>query len=234
MANFPTHLVGAAVGSTAVAAFLAHMQTVSVPRALLLVGVGTVGGLLPDIDSDHSVPARWVRGVVATALSLMVVARLWSTNPPANALALGACVWVTVYVVFERVVTRLTVHRGIMHSIPFGLLCTFASAIAAHRLALLPAVEAWWLAAFVGIGFFVHLMLDEIAAVDLTSARVKRSFGSALKLWDPNGTFKTLVVYALLAAVLSSLPAYEDFMHQAQALGTALGAWVATPFLRVG
>jgi hypothetical protein len=230
MANFPTHLVGAAVGSTAVAALLAHMETVSLPRALILAGIGTVGGLLPDIDSDHSVPARWVRGVVATALCLLAVSSLWITHPPHTALALGACVWVAAYVIGERVVTRLTVHRGIVHSLPFALLCTFAAAIAAHRLVLLPPVEAWWIGAFLGAGFVLHLTLDEIAAVDLASARIKRSFGTAFKLWDRNDAFKTLVVYGLLAAVLSELPAVEDFEKQARAVGLALSTWIATLF----
>jgi hypothetical protein len=230
MANFPTHLVGAAVGSTAVAALLAHMQTVSLPRALLLVGVGTVGGLLPDIDSDHSIPARWVRGAVATALGLLAVSSLWITHPPLAALAMGACVWIASYAIGEHVVARFTVHRGIVHSIPFALLCAFSAAIAAHRLVLLPPVEAWWIGAFLGAGFVVHLALDEIASVDISSVRIKRSFGTALKLWDPNNTFKTLLVYGLLAAVLSELPAVEDFALQARALWLTLTTWIAALF----
>jgi len=229
MANFPTHLVGAAVGSTAVAAFLGHAEVVSTPRALLLIAVGTIGGLLPDIDADHSVAARWVRGAFATALGLTGISALWDTQPPAFALVCGACIWIASYVVADHLITRLTVHRGMVHSIPFGLLCTFITAIAAHRLTRLPAVEAWWVAAFLGGGFLVHLALDEIAAVDLTSVRIKRSFGSALKLWDPNGLVKSLAVYALLVAVFFELPAIAGFLHQARTLLAALSAWVAVP-----
>jgi len=226
MANFPTHLVGAAVGSSVAASIFAQVHAVSAPRALLLISIGTVGGLLPDIDSDHSVPARWVRGAIATAIGVMAVSSLWITHAPAVALALGCCAGIGGYMVVEHVVNRWTVHRGIVHSIPFGLLCVFLMAIATHRLLLLPAVEAWWMASFLGAGFLIHLSLDEIASVDITSARVKRSFGTALKLWD-RSVVKTIAVYALLFVAFSAVPSFVDFVSQARALFLAMSAWVA-------
>ncbi len=45
-------------------------------------------------------------------------------------------------------------------------------------------ITAWMAGLFVFIGFLIHLILDEIYAVDFSGARLKRSFGSALKLFD--------------------------------------------------
>ncbi len=48
------------------------------------------------------------------------------------------------------------------------------------------------------VGFFSHLLLDEICSVDLRGARVNKAFGTAIKLWAPN-PWTTLLMYALLS-----------------------------------
>src|SRR5947199_1343 len=48
------------------------------------------------------------------------------------------------------------------------------------------------------IGFFSHLLLDEICSVDLRGARLNKAFGTALKFWSPS-PWATLGVYSLLA-----------------------------------
>ncbi len=37
---------------------------------------------------------------------------------------------------------------------------------------------------FIGFGFIVHLILDEVYSVDLMNKRMKKSFGTALKLYS--------------------------------------------------
>jgi hypothetical protein len=48
------------------------------------------------------------------------------------------------------------------------------------------------------VGFFSHLLLDEICSVDLRGARVNKAFGTAIKLWAPS-PWSTLGMYALLS-----------------------------------
>ena len=56
MADFKTHLAGAAIGSAALATSLASSDTVESGEALGLFSVGVIGGLLPDVDLGHSTP----------------------------------------------------------------------------------------------------------------------------------------------------------------------------------
>ena len=48
------------------------------------------------------------------------------------------------------------------------------------------------------VGFFSHLLLDEICSVDLKGARVNKAFGTAIKLWAPS-PWTTLAMYGLLS-----------------------------------
>jgi hypothetical protein len=54
--------------------------------------------------------------------------------------------------------------------------------------------------AAVGIGFFSHLLLDEICSVDLKGARLNKAFGTAMKFWAPS-VWSTLAMYAALSAL---------------------------------
>jgi membrane-bound metal-dependent hydrolase YbcI (DUF457 family) len=87
---------------------------------------------------------------------------------------------------------KITVHRGIIHSIPFALLAGQLVALSLFRFTVLERMLA---GASLTVGFFVHLALDELFAVDFLGRSLKRSFGTAIKLrskdWGP-----TLAVYA--------------------------------------
>ena len=48
------------------------------------------------------------------------------------------------------------------------------------------------------VGFFSHLLLDEICSVDLKGARVNKAFGTAIKFWAPSA-WSTLAMYGLLS-----------------------------------
>ena len=51
------------------------------------------------------------------------------------------------------------------------------------------------MAVAVMVGFFSHLLLDEICSVDLRGARVNKAFGTAIKFWAPS-PWTTLGMYA--------------------------------------
>ena len=60
------------------------------------------------------------------------------------------------------------------------------------------------------VGFFSHLLLDEICSVDLKGARVNKAFGTAIKLWAPSA-WSTLAMYGLLELPgLAGDPAMAD------------------------
>ena len=65
---------------------------------------------------------------------------------------------------------------------------------------------------FVSVGYVIHLVLDEVYSVDLTGARVKRSFGTALKLISSNVKTTGLLVLATML-VFYTTPSADRFVH---------------------
>jgi len=72
-------------------------------------------------------------------------------------------------------------------------------------------VVAWMAGLFVFLGYVIHLVLDEMYSVDITGARIKRSFGSALKLFDRNSTSASMLMAGALVATLLVTPPSEEF-----------------------
>ena len=54
-------------------------------------------------------------------------------------------------------------------------------------------------------GYLIHLILDEIYSVDITGRKIKKSFGSALKICS-NDKKVNLFVYSLLFLSMLFLP----------------------------
>jgi hypothetical protein len=61
------------------------------------------------------------------------------------------------------------------------------------------------------MGYMTHLVLDEIYSVDVFDARVKASFGTAVKLFDRKRMADTAVVAVLAAAAFFFTPSAKTF-----------------------
>jgi hypothetical protein len=59
----------------------------------------------------------------------------------------------------------------------------------------------------VGLGYLVHLALDELSSLDLEGRRLRRSFGTALKPWSPTDPASSLAMAAALGLLLWLAPA---------------------------
>ena len=94
---------------------------------------------------------------------------------------------------------RATVHRGIFHSIPAILIYALALHLATFRY---PAEERLLVLAAAFAGALSHLILDEIYAVDLGGARLKKSFGTALSLWKPKTPLISALAWGLVLALV--------------------------------
>ena len=181
MASFFGHLYGAAAVSAAAALVVDDLGWAKPDQIVAFFVLGVFGGLLPDIDSDNSKPARILFTLLGVAAAFLVCYLLIDDY---QILEL-ALIWVAVFVLVRfglfEVFSRFTVHRGIWHSwLALGFVA-LATANAMHYLAEVSAWESWLAALFVALGYLTHLCLDEIASVDLLGNRLKRSFGTALK-----------------------------------------------------
>jgi LexA-binding, inner membrane-associated putative hydrolase len=96
-----------------------------------------------------------------------------------------ACVWIAVFLIIRyipyKIFIRFTRHRGIFHSLLAALFFGLFSTAIAYHLFSLNALTAWLTGCFVAIGYVIHLTLDEMYSVDVTGAKIKKSFGTALK-----------------------------------------------------
>jgi membrane-bound metal-dependent hydrolase YbcI (DUF457 family) len=103
-------------------------------------------------------------------------------------------------------VKRLTVHRGMFHSIPAAVLCgelVYLSAAGTQEERLLKG-------AALTAGYLSHLILDEVCSIDSTGRvfkpfRLKKSFGTALKWSDPKRKFGTFMLYAAVCPLTYTL-----------------------------
>lgn len=168
--------------------------------AFLAAGVTTVGGLLPDLDSDSGVPVRELFGITAAAVAVALYQQLRMRQLPVDsALLLVALAYFGVRYIVANCFRRITVHRGMYHSIPAMLIAGLIVYLGYPSNDLLLRL---YLAGGVMVGFLSHLVLDEIYAVDFmgVSVRFNQFAGSALKFGSPSWA-ATLATYLLLGGL---------------------------------
>ena len=68
---------------------------------------------------------------------------------------------------------------------------------------------AWLSGGFVFLGGLIHLLLDEIYSVDLRNIKIKRSFGTALKLVDLDNKLLLLAMMIAVAVLWTTTPEIE-------------------------
>ncbi|ERS91619.1 metal-dependent hydrolase [Halomonas sp. PBN3] len=221
MADFRTHLGVAAAGGAVLAHGGWQAGLWDAWQALPMLALVTLGGILPDIDADSSKAIRLVFNLLAipavVAGALLLQGRL-STG--GLLLACGA-LYLAVRYLAGALFARLTVHRGIWHSLLAAGLCGLATAALSHRLLAQPDALAWGHGVSLALGFTLHLLLDELYSVDLTGVRIKRSFGTALKPLDWRSPGNALVMLAAGANLLPWLPAWAA-LHDLLAQGASL------------
>jgi membrane-bound metal-dependent hydrolase YbcI (DUF457 family) len=214
LANFKTHLTLASTlsGVLAIGCLQGGMAT---PQDVwVYFAAGTMGGILPDIDSDHSIPIQIIFSFFATVLAFLTV----FSKAGVYSIAELCFLWIGVYVAIRYVVCKLfarfTVHRGVFHSLLAALFFWFlATAVAYHGFAM-PAFNAWLLGCFVGMGYIIHLTLDELYSVDLMGATLKKSFGTALKIVSL--TYIKATIFLSIATLLLfyfATPKYDVFIQ---------------------
>ncbi len=200
MANFNTHLSIAAAASTGAALICVNIHLIAVSDMPWLVFLGTVGGMLPDIDANNSRPVKLLFNVLAlmgVATALQVFKSDYSSY---QLLSIAAATYLLIRYGVFALFNNLTVHRGVFHSLLaavfFALLMTCISYYFVHW----DVLHAWLNGLFIALGFIVHLFLDEFYSVDLSNSRIKKSLGTALKLFSyTNVTASALLTICTLA-----------------------------------
>lgn len=211
MADFATHMGWGAVGAGLAASATYAADIVPSADLLTLTTAGVIGSLLPDIDLEKAVPSRSLFTGLGLTLAFIVLFNFKASYSITELWLIWLAVFVTIRFGAYHLFHRNAIHRGIFHSLLAGLFfMAFTTAILAYSLGREPVV-AWMAGLFVFGGYLIHLVLDEIYSVDITGARIKRSFGSALKLFDRNSTSASLLMGGALVATLLITPPSEEF-----------------------
>src|ERR1700730_8246401 len=127
MANFQGHISISSILGVAVGAFGAWYFHYDWGTVFLAAGLTAIGGMLPDLDSDSGIPVRELFGLAGLLVPLLLFDRLHSQglSPEQLLVVLGATYLVVRYGV-AAVFKRITVHRGMYHSVPAMLIAGLA------------------------------------------------------------------------------------------------------------
>ncbi len=184
MANFETHLTFAAAGSGLVSIAFLGAGIATPAEAVGFWLAGTLGGVMPDIDADHSTAVKSIFTLLGLMMALLVMVVQADTYSILELWATGCIVFLLVRYPILKVFYEYTSHRGIFHSILTGIFFWFLAASVCSKIFELNSALSWTFGFFLFLGFVLHLVLDEAFSVDLSNAKVKQSFGTALELFD--------------------------------------------------
>ncbi|MDX8397750.1 MAG: metal-dependent hydrolase [Mariprofundaceae bacterium] len=212
MANFHTHVGVAMVGSALASAGCIEQGLASHPEAFLLFCIGSLAGILPDIDSDHSVPTRLLfKWLSILSVILMFLATIGQMHI-VYSLALSLLSSLGVYYVIYPIFASITVHRGLFHSLPAALLLGLSVAALSLYILKLPFAFSWLVACFSCAGYILHLLLDELYSVDFMGRTLKGSFGSAATIFSPSFWRSYTLMYGAVGVGFYYLP-LPDYLH---------------------
>lgn len=166
----------------------------------LAAGLTAVGGMLPDLDSDSGRPVRELSALAGVIIPLLLIPRMMAAGlTHEGVLAALGVAYLAVRYGMAQVIRRLSVHRGMFHSIPAmliaGLIVYLEYSSPDRGIRLLLAVG-------IMLGFLSHLILDEIYAVDFNGVRLRfnQFAGSAVKFFSPSWR-ATAACYGLLGTL---------------------------------
>jgi hypothetical protein len=174
--------------------------------------------MLPDLDSDSGVPNREMFALLAALAPALMLDRFQQFGWRNDLIAVMSIVlYLFVRFGVRELFQRFTVHRGMWHSVPA---CFTAGLLAFLLCSKQELPLRIYLAVAVVLGFFVHLLLDEIWSINFSPSKVglKSSWGTALKFWGdkalPNFMSYVLLL-ATAAAVVGDPKLQEQLGYQA-------------------
>jgi len=199
MAGFRTHVLGGVLVGASFSAISFISTGLDIIQSYAVFTMGLLGGILPDLDSDSGKPLDIISGAISVLLPA-----LWLTNI-INEYSISAefligyftlSYFIINYIVCE-LLKKVTIHRGIMHSIPFSLLAAQIAYLLFKPSGLLLSTMA---AGAMFCGCLIHLILDELNSFYLKFGFIpmlKKSSGTALKLFSDN-VWINFFIYSLV------------------------------------
>ncbi|HHS92144.1 MAG TPA: metal-dependent hydrolase, partial [Campylobacterales bacterium] len=143
MANFNTHFTVAAVASATVSATLLTMEVVTPEQAVIAFGIGTLGGLLPDVDSAHSTSIRVGFNVLALLMTIIIIFVKSATYSLVEMALVASLTFVLIRYAFLELFRKMSKHRGMFHTIPVAIIWGIVVASLAQWFFELNSLVSW-------------------------------------------------------------------------------------------
>lgn len=182
MANFKQHLTAGFIGNGVLVAPIVATGYITTSQATLLWFCGSIGSIIPDVDSDTGT----AQDILFTALAFLIIYTLIENfglnRSGLEIIGLILAGYGTGFFL-RNIFQKYTVHRGIFHSVLAAIFFGLLTVVMTWYIHQVPPMIAWLSGTFMMIGVFIHLILDEIYSVDFMNAELKRSFGTAFKLF---------------------------------------------------
>jgi len=198
MASFEQHLSISIIASGITLIPLASSGVVSTPQLFGLLGIGLIGGIIPDIDADNSKPIQIAFKIFSITFSLFILLFLDDHFSFLQLLFGWILSSLFFYFIIFKTFTTITTHRGIFHSIPMGIFLAQITTIILYNIINVNITFATLGGFFLLFGFIIHLILDELVSLNLLGISTKRSLGSALKLYDKKNIIGSIILYFLI------------------------------------
>jgi len=211
MANFNTHIGVAAVASGLLSTLCLQVGFVDSKEAMLLILMGTIGGILPDIDLHYSHPSRIIFSLLGLIASFLWVLSAENDLSVLELWIVGAIVYIGIRYGLWKVFNLYTKHRGAIHSVAAAVLAMLLTTVLSYDVFYKNEFTSWLIGFMMFFGFIIHLLLDELYSVDFMNRRIKRSFGTALKIVDTRYAYTSAFIVVLSAALYFLAPSPKDF-----------------------
>ena len=226
VAGFHTHIAVSTAVGVGYAVWGDAQYQLPLSTCVLAGGLCSVAGIMPDLDSDSGIPARETIGLAAALVPMLLFERFHEMGLGIEHMVLlGAPIYLVIRFGLGSVLKAVTVHRGMFHSIPAAIVAGLIGYLICDSGV---SFVRYYKAFAVTLGYMTHLLLDEIWSLEFGAGlpRVKKSFGTALKLFgDEAGA--TLTTYCLLG--LLTLFAANDQPSATRPLPFAKRAPVQSP-----
>lgn len=200
MADYKTHITVSTGLGIGYGCWGYYQEGLSFETCAVAAALCSAAGMLPDLDSDSSVPHREMITLISLLAPMLMLPRFAAIGLTSEQVIFAAGF---IYLFFRFVVGGLfkkyTVHRGMWHSVPAAVIAGLATFLLCHSFEFNVRLYKAWA---VVIGFVSHLILDEVFAVDWNGRRIKSSFGTAVKLFGTS-RIGNLATYGKLIFLLA-------------------------------
>jgi len=210
MADFKTHITFSTSLGFIYSAAAYYGYGVPLEHCLIAGGLCSASGMLPDLDSSSGIPQREMLAFLSVFVPMLMLPRFQAMEllPEHMVLATGG-LYLLIRFGIGGLFKKYAKHRGMWHSIPAAMIAgMIAFLISFSGTTELRIFKSW----AVVMGFLSHLVLDEIYSVDWQGKkiRVKRSFGTALKLFGKSPSLNMLIYTKVI--VLGIMIASDDYL----------------------